>query len=861
MTEQNDLASKLSTVKESFMKDKRFDLAKAELLKLRQQYTDNIKLVQQLVVCTYKDQEVSPAARYTEALQMLESIGLGQSDCDPETLRLGGAIYKRKWQFDGRLENLYQAYSLYREAADNDPQDYGYGAVNAAFILDLLSARARVRATKTGTSLAQANQLSLDARTLRENYLTKMQQALVDNPELATNTWFSPTYAELYFGLGIYDEKNYDIARDYLLKTVNNGLHEWESETSFRQLVAIAKAQAIQLPGNLVEESNWHPAWKVMTAYLGENTRQALQCYRGRVGLALSGGGFRASFYHIGVLARLAEMDALKSVEVISSVSGGSIVGAHYYLEVQNLLKTKLDADIDKEDYIRIVERVQKQFFAGVSKNLRMRTFANPVANVAMLFNEKHSRSHRIGKLYERDLYSNIGIDQASTDCELHQRNMSDLLITPKDSAGKSFNPNSDNWRRAARAPVILLNTTSLNSGHNWRFTAKWMGEPPGVQDDKIDKNNRYQWVEYGKKGVPHIELGSAVAASACVPGLFEPLEISEVYQGHTVKLVDGGVHDNQGVAGLLDEGCTLILCSDASGQMGSLSNPGSSMLGVPLRSNGILMDRVRESQYQNLEARVDSKALEGLFFTHLKDDLEVEHVRHNSYGNTANGNQQEKTGYGIHPLIQQKIAALRTDLDCFSEIEASALMLSGYKMTEWHFENLQKEHIASGEAGNWGDFDVSAESRGDLWSFLDEDLVRIAAEEPTEKNQASKQLDEQLDIGASLFLKVFKAVLPLKVIGLTVVLAMLVVLGWAIYHNWSFKLIDITVGQITLAAAVLLVTTFWPVFKMLNPQSVVQNKVWMFFLGIGGAAVSSFQVWGLDRFFLAYGKLKELKK
>ena len=35
------------------------------------------------------------------------------------------------------------------------------------------------------------------------------------------------------------------------------------------------------------------------------------------------------------VLARLAEMDVLRSVEVLSTVSGGSIVGAHYYLEVK----------------------------------------------------------------------------------------------------------------------------------------------------------------------------------------------------------------------------------------------------------------------------------------------------------------------------------------------------------------------------------------------------------------------------------------------------------------------------------------------------------------------------------------------
>ncbi len=47
---------------------------------------------------------------------------------------------------------------------------------------------------------------------------------------------------------------------------------------------------------------------------------------RKKLGLALSGGGFRASLFHIGVLARLAELDQLKDIEVISTVSGGSIL-------------------------------------------------------------------------------------------------------------------------------------------------------------------------------------------------------------------------------------------------------------------------------------------------------------------------------------------------------------------------------------------------------------------------------------------------------------------------------------------------------------------------------------------------------
>ena len=48
-----------------------------------------------------------------------------------------------------------------------------------------------------------------------------------------------------------------------------------------------------------------------------------------RIGLALSGGGFRATLYHLGVLRFLRDSGALNRVSHITSVSGGSIVAAH----------------------------------------------------------------------------------------------------------------------------------------------------------------------------------------------------------------------------------------------------------------------------------------------------------------------------------------------------------------------------------------------------------------------------------------------------------------------------------------------------------------------------------------------------
>src|SRR5215211_7220944 len=78
-----------------------------------------------------------------------------------------------------------------------------------------------------------------------------------------------------------------------------------------------------------------------------------------KIALALSGGGFRATVFHLGVLARLAQEQRLEDVNILSTVSGGSLcVGlihalndfrwptsseyiSHVLPEVRRLLTTK----------------------------------------------------------------------------------------------------------------------------------------------------------------------------------------------------------------------------------------------------------------------------------------------------------------------------------------------------------------------------------------------------------------------------------------------------------------------------------------------------------------------------------------
>jgi len=602
------------------------------LSRVRDQDPRDLKTAQQLALSTYKDEELPPDERLSDGLKILEEIGLRRPDLnDPETLGQGGAIYKRRWERSGQIDDLHASLHFYRKGwNENKPDDMGYCGVNAAYILDLLAHRARVAAARTKIQAHEADVIAAEARKLREEMKSVLPELAdekarkareLDEPDRnpAKQWWYLVTMAEVTFGL-----EEWEAASSWLASAREVDHDEWESQTTTKQLVSVARMRGFLPPRGNTSPAEWEAPWRALHALLGDDAFAAFDSYRGKVGLALSGGGFRASLFHLGVLARLAECDALRCVEVLSTVSGGSIVGAHYYLVIRDRLQTKSDRQLTREEYLAVVRDVMEHFCRGVRKNLRARALSNLWANLKMLLTRSYGRSNRMGELYEKYLYDSV----ADGHTPKTLRKLCDVLIHPllRDQStaperDKGFKPKFSNWRRKAKAPILLLNTTSLNSGHNWHFTATWMGEPPGLTGQEVDMNERYRRLYYWQAPTEELRnypLGYAVAASAGVPALFDPLVLSGLYPDRTVRLVDGGVHDNQGVAGLLDEGCNLILCSDASGQMDDQHAPASGVLSVFYRSDSIFQDRLRETQYQDLAARERSHALQGLFFIHL---------------------------------------------------------------------------------------------------------------------------------------------------------------------------------------------------------------------------------------------------
>ena len=642
-------------------------------------------IAQQLALCTYKDQDLHIDIKFDSAMSILQnSVDLAGTQ-DPETLGIVGAIHKYKWEALGQRQDLETALAYYRRGHEADAkQGYprlGYPGINAAYVLNCLASTRESEARRVGYSAPDAQRERDSARRIRSDLVDTLVRLNTEDGALLQDWWYLVTVAEGYFGLGEYESAGQwlAIARDLPQKA------ESEVESTARQLAGIARMTI----GSVVEEERLseHPAWKALASFLGNDLAGVRSAFNGKIGLALSGGGFRASLFHIGVLARLAELDVLRHVEVLSCVSGGSIVGAYYYLEVQRLLETKADSQIRRQDYIDIVHRLEGHFLKGVQRNIRTRVFANPIKNLKMAVSPGYTRTHRAGELYEKELYSRIEDGKGDA-----PRYMHDLIIHPlndDDTKNREFRPKSHNWRRAAKVPVLVLNSTSLNTGHLWQFTATWMGEPPGNINVAVDSNERLRRMYYHEAPPGHhkMRLGYAVGSSACVPGIFAPLTLKNLYPDRDVLLVDGGVHDNQGTASLLEQGCAVVLVSDASGQMDSQAHPSSGPVSVPLRSNGIMMSRVREAQFRELATRQRSGRIRGLMFLHLKLGLDIESIDWIGEHSPEDPVKPDPvTDYDLPKEFQGKLADIRTDLDSFSDVEGFALMTSGYRMAKHEF-------------------------------------------------------------------------------------------------------------------------------------------------------------------------------
>ncbi|MFT5164855.1 MAG: putative acylesterase/phospholipase RssA [Saprospiraceae bacterium] len=819
--ENRDLESLYKNLK----KYSRFGLARKILYILRKKQPGSLKLYQQEAICTYKDPDLPSEEKFSMALSILaEGEDLNKTK-NTETLGLLGAIYKRKWQFDSQFDNLKKSKYYYLRGHkiwlkqiedDLEDTDKGYTGINAAYIYDLIGSLQTDEAWKLGDE-AEIEEISSnfeEAKKIRTDIKTILSEKLaLENNGDYKNYWVYTTLVEAC--VGTY---NFEKAEEYWKLALQTNPDNWELESTKNQLVQLGQ---ILLTVNSCENklkiysadyNKGTKAYAEETGYditsglhrflekvLKVNTEAVEKALSGKVGLALSGGGFRAAFYHIGVLAKMAEFDLLKHVEVISCVSGGSIIGAYYYLKLILLYEEKKDEEIVREDYIQLVRQIEEEFLKAVKSNIRGRLFLNPIDNIRMAFSKSYSRTNRLAKLYEtyfyKDLFDQILQKRSARGIKNGWKGsirMQDLFIFPKGYPIGDFNPTRDNWERKNKIPNLILNATALNTGHNWQFTASWMGEPPGnivkEVDAKLRLRRMYYWEAPGK--YKNMGLSEAVAASSGVPGLFPPLTLDNLYPDQRVALVDGGVHDNQGIVGLTEQECQIFFVSDSSGQLIAADDLGKNPLSILSRMNSVVMERVRECQFLDLKSRSKSSLIKKPMFVHLRkglvdkplDWIHCEDPHDASDTAAAFYEKGVLTKYHIRKDVQALLASVRTDLDAFNDAEAYALMYSGYMMTEYEHLETTAEFLPKEDPV----------IKKTAWNF--ESIKELA-----ESSEKSVWLKKILSVGEGLLFKSFY--LSTWLMAFAVVFGLLVIGGicWLFYTYWDSGLLELNLSFLDL--------------------------------------------------------------
>lgn len=225
-----------------------------------------------------------------------------------------------------------------------------------------------------------------------------------------------------------------------------------------------------------------------------------------RLGLALSGGGFRATLFHLGMVRLLRDANLLDSVSHITSVSGGSILAAHLVLNWDRYNGTPQDFDAaagELLDFIRLDVR---------NRVVRRFPLTLPLRALQRLALRRPSRFlSRTGLLeyhYQRFLYGDKSL------FELPER------------------------------PRLYLLSTSLSEGCLCAFTRDGLL----VQRRQNGRGFRFDQIHVGLATVP-----MAVTASSAFPGFFPPLQLSAADVGAggdfpSQTFTDGGVFDNLGI-------------------------------------------------------------------------------------------------------------------------------------------------------------------------------------------------------------------------------------------------------------------------------------------------------------------------
>ena len=339
--------------------------------------------------------------------------------------------------------------------------------------------------------------------------------------------------------------------------------------------------------------------------------------------LALSGGGFRATLFHLGALRRLNELGVLSSADIITSVSGGSIMAA--------CLADAMMASPPK-------------------KGVPLANFEALAAKVHDLTSYNLRRTILLKKMSPQNWGRSLPELVAK---ELEQR------VTDKPLPALPV------------SPAFVFCATDMVFGVNWIYTRDRAGDfQAGYSSTKLDA----------------ISIAHAAAASACFPPVFKPIETlvdpANLQGGmargpdadhcrEAIRLSDGGVYDNMGLEPAW-KGVATLLVSDAGGPFEFAEDRGTiadikrypDIVGNQARA---LRKRWLIDSYNSGIGPGGKAGFGGTYWS--------------TGGTRAEYDKADTSGYSAATAAM--ISHIRTDLNAFSPEEAAILENHGYLMAD----------------------------------------------------------------------------------------------------------------------------------------------------------------------------------
>lgn len=268
------------------------------------------------------------------------------------------------------------------------------------------------------------------------------------------------------------------------------------------------------------------------------------------IGLALSGGGFRATLFHCGALWRLNELGYLPKLSRISSVSGGSITNGYLALQWTHL---------------QFLEQVAINFRPLIVEPLRVfcgKTIDWP-SGIMGILNPWSSVSEEVEKTYRKSLFGDATLQ--------------DIPDTPR----------------------FIFNATNLATGVSFRFSK------PYAADYKIgmieQPSFRLSQAVTASSAFPPFLSPYALKTD---PSSYKKVEGATLYDDldyrKALKLTDGGAYDNLGLETVWDRFDT-VLVSDAGAPFGSEEDVAKDWLRQAYRVLNITVNQARALRKRQL--------------------------------------------------------------------------------------------------------------------------------------------------------------------------------------------------------------------------------------------------------------------